>query len=182
MLMPFFLQKVMPLTAALAGAVLMAQSAVQTVVGPISGWLTDRLGAKRVTIVGLVLDAIGLFWLSTLRPDSSTTDVVMRSAFLGMGSGVFQTANNAAVMGSVRRQAYSTASGFLGTMRHLGTLTGTAVIGALFSARSAVHATGAGVLASAGGMAGGFRDGLLFIAGLYVLGALLATRQRADAR
>jgi EmrB/QacA subfamily drug resistance transporter len=181
-LMPFFLQKVMPLTAAVAGAVLMAQSAVQTVAGPISGWVTDRLGAKRVTIVGLALDAVGLAWLSMLRPDSTTADVVIRLAFLGMGSGVFQTANNAAVMGSVGRKSYSTASGFLGTMRHLGTLTGTAVIGAMFSARSSVYAGGTGVLATAGGMAGGFRDGLWFIAALYVLGALLATRQIDDAR
>ncbi len=181
-LLPFFLQRVMLMTAAAAGVVLMAQSAVQTVAGPISGWLTDHLGSKRLTIIGLVLDAAALLWLSALRPDSTNLDVIVRLAFLGMGSGVFQTANNSAVMGAVRREAYSTASGFLGTMRHLGTITGVAIVGGLFSIRSAVYAGGTGMLATSNGMAGGYRDGMWFVAGLYVLGALLATRQVEHAR
>jgi MFS family permease len=54
-------------------------------------------------------------------------------ALAGLGSGMFQTPNNSAVMGSVPAEYRGTASGVLATMRNTGMVLGVAVSGALFS-------------------------------------------------
>jgi sugar phosphate permease len=115
--------------------------------------------------------------LSGLSPTATDPAVVLRLVVLGVGFGLFQTANNCAVMGSVKRARIGTAGGFLGTMRHLGTITGVASIGAIFAARSAYHA----VEGETAGLTGGFRNALWVVAGICFLGAIISTIRGREA-
>jgi MFS family permease len=101
--LPFFLQGVLAYSPSEMGIRLMTQPIVQAVVGPLSGWLADRLEARLLTSVGLVVASLGILLLSGLSPAATDPAVVLRLVVLGVGFGLFQTANNYAVMGSVKR-------------------------------------------------------------------------------
>lgn len=71
--------------------------------------------------------------LSFLNMGTSSWYIVIAMILSGVGSGLFQSPNNSAVMGSVPAQHRGVASGTLSTMRNLGMVMGVAVSGALFS-------------------------------------------------
>ena len=171
--LPFFVQSVLGYSVTELGLMLMAQSAANSVVAPLSGWLTDWLGPRWLTSLGMALGALALILLGTLGTGVTYSAVVLRLVLLGVGLGFFSTPNNVAVMGSVRPDRFGTASGFMGTMRHLGTTLGLAAIGAVFSDRTAYHASLGNSAGETTGLAGGFQDVLWLVAGLYVLGSAL---------
>ena len=175
--LPFFVQIVMGYSVTELGLMLMAQSAANSVVAPLSGWLTDRLGPRLLTSLGLALGALALISLGALGPSATYSAVVLRLALLGVGLGLFSTPNNVAIMGSVSPVRFGTASGFMGTMRHLGTTIGLAAIGAVFSDRTAYHASLGESAGETTGLAGAFQDVMWLVAGLYVLGSALCLAQ-----
>ncbi|MCL4458803.1 MAG: MFS transporter [Chloroflexi bacterium] len=132
-LMPFFLQLVLGYTPVQAGVLLTPVSLVIAVVAPLSGWLSDRLGARLLSSLGLAINCLALFSLSQLSISSGYGDVLARLTLLGLGQGMFQSPNNSAVMGSVPRERYGLASGFLSMMRNLGMVGGVAVSGTILA-------------------------------------------------
>jgi len=58
-------------------------------------------------------------------------DVAWRLALFGFGTGIFQSPNTSAVMGSTPRPHLGVASGILATMRNVGMVLGIAVGGAV---------------------------------------------------
>ena len=47
---------------------------VLSVVAPISGHLSDKIGSEILTLIGLVLTTLGLLLMSTLNEQSSTNE------------------------------------------------------------------------------------------------------------
>jgi MFS family permease len=110
------------------------------VVSPISGWLSDRIGSRPLTLAGLALAITGYLLLGTLDLSTTGLGYVGRIACLGLGMGTFQAPNNSAIMGAVPRDKVGIASGLLSLTRTCGQTTGIAVIGALFAGRVYVRA------------------------------------------
>ncbi len=142
-LMPFYLQLVLGFDPLQAGLMLTPVSLMLAVVAPIAGRLSDRVGSRLLTTIGLSSTVVGLFWLSTLRADSTYPEVFVRLLLLGAGSGLFQSPNSSAVLGAVPRERLGIASGLLSAMRNLGMVLGTSASAAIL----------AGGLAAFGGMA-----------------------------
>jgi EmrB/QacA subfamily drug resistance transporter len=163
-LLPFLLQRVLGYTPVQMGLLLMAQPAVQIVSGPVSGWMADRWGARVPATIGYVLQVGTLLWLSMTNQSTSVALVVLKLALSGVGYGLSSTPNSAAVLGSVSRESGGAANGFMGTMRHIGMVTGVAVIGTLFATRSAHHASVLGSTDVVAGYAGGFHDAIRVLA------------------
>jgi len=72
--------------------------------------------------------------MSLLPASVSPSDVVWRLALFGLGTGIFQSPNNSAVMGCVPRPQLGIASGILATVRNIGMALGIAIGGALLYA------------------------------------------------
>ncbi len=132
-LLPFYLQLILHFTPAQVGLLMTPTSLMLAVVAPVSGWLSDRLGARLLSSLGLAIVALSLFGLSRLGSGSGYSDVLLRLVALGVGQGMFQSPNNSSVIGSVPRARYGVAGGFLSMMRNLGMVMGTAVAGNLLS-------------------------------------------------
>ncbi len=130
-LMPFYLQLALGYSPAQAGLLLTPTSLMLALLAPISGSLADRFGARLLSSAGLIISAIALFLLSQLTAASHYTDVLLRLILLGVGIGVFNPPNSAAVFGSVPRERYGVAGGFLSMMRNAGQVIGVAIAGAL---------------------------------------------------
>jgi EmrB/QacA subfamily drug resistance transporter len=106
-----------PLTAALA---LVPLSIVSSVVSPLGGTLSDRLGSRRPAMLGLVLQTLGLAALSTLQVGSTYLQVEVGLLLVGVGGGLFWTPNTSAVMGSAPPNRLGIAGATLATWRNSG--------------------------------------------------------------
>ncbi|MGH2457338.1 MAG: MFS transporter [Chloroflexota bacterium] len=106
-----------PLTAALA---LVPLSIVSSVLGPVGGSISDRLGARRPVAVGLIAQAVGLLILSTLQVGSSYLHVVVGLLMVGFGSGLFWAPSTSAAMGASPPNRLGIASATLATWRNTG--------------------------------------------------------------
>ena len=130
-LTPFYLQRVLRYAPGRVGLVMTAFPLATMAVAPFSGALSDRIGTKVLAATGALLCALGAFSLSQLPPTASWPDVVWRLALFGVGTGIFQSPNSSAVMGSAPRRYRGVASAILATMRNLGMVLGIATAGAV---------------------------------------------------
>ncbi|MCK5070448.1 MAG: MFS transporter, partial [Desulfocapsa sp.] len=131
-LMPFYLDYVLGLSARSIGLVMMAVPIAVFFVSPISGYLYDRIGARFLTTSGLALTAIALLLLCFLSSLSSPFDVAWRLVVLGAGQALFLSPNSAMVLKSVGPDQTGVSSGMLATARNLGMLVGVSLAGLLF--------------------------------------------------
>ncbi len=132
-LMPFFLQLALGYSPLHAGLLMTPTALAIVVVAPLSGWLSDRLGARLLSTWGMAINTATLFWLSTLTLKATYHDVLIRLIILGVGQGLFQSPNNSSVMGSAPRDRLGIASGFLAMMRTIGQVVGTALAGVILA-------------------------------------------------
>ncbi|MFW6070010.1 MAG: MFS transporter [bacterium] len=139
---PFYLELVLGYGPAQVGLMLSVVPIALGITAPISGSLSDRLGTRPITVVGLLILVLGYLTMSTLTTETSTFGFIVRFLPVGIGMGVFQSPNNSAVMGSAPRRHLGVASGLLAITRTLGQTTGIAVIGALWAARVFARAGG----------------------------------------
>ena len=63
---------------------------------PVAGRLADKLGARPLTVTGMVVVAGALGVLALTRPSDAL--LVAALAFIGLGLGLFTPPNNAAIM------------------------------------------------------------------------------------
>lgn len=141
-LIPFYLELVLGFPTGQVGLLMAVIPVGLGIVAPLSGALSDRVGTRPITVVGLLILATGYFTMSTLTAGTSVVGFIMRFLPLGIGMGVFQSPNNSAVMGAVPRRRLGIASGLLAITRTLGQTTGIALVGALWAARVFVYAGG----------------------------------------
>jgi len=119
-LMVFFLQGVKgesPIRAALA---ILPMPVVQSVLGPLGGYVSDLVGAKWPATAGLVLQGLATFVLSHLAPGSGYDLFLAGIVLMGLGGGLFWSPNTSAVMGSAPRLRLGVASATLATLRQCG--------------------------------------------------------------
>ncbi len=132
-LLPFYLIQGRGLDPASAGIILTAQPLVMAISAPISGTLSDRIGSWIPSTIGMGIMAIGLFLLSQLGHDSPLVFVGTALAIVGLGTGIFVSPNNSALMGSAPRHRQGIASGILATSRNVGMVLGVGLAGAIFT-------------------------------------------------
>src|SRR6185295_5097346 len=66
-----------------AGVRFLPSTLVIIVVGPIAGRLTDKIGARPLMTIGLVLTSLSLFWQSFLEVDTSYSFLIGAFALMG---------------------------------------------------------------------------------------------------
>jgi EmrB/QacA subfamily drug resistance transporter len=178
LLVPFYLTDVLYLSPSRIGLVLGAIPVTMGIVAPLSGTLSDRVGSRPVTVAGLSLMTIAYgtaaFWI-----ENTTTAiiVIIVGLVIGLGMGIFQSPNNSAILGSVAYDQLGVTSGMLTINRTTATVTGIAVLGTLWAARTSVYGgVGDAADAPAAAQAAGLADtmvvatvlvGLAFMLGLW---------------
>ena len=139
LLLPFYLQNVRGLNIQTVGLMLMVTPIALGIVAPLSGSLSDRVGSRPVTVVGLIVLVFGYLSMSTLGAETSLVGYVLRLFPIGLGMGIFQSPNNSAIMGAVPKRALGVASSLLAETRTLGNVVGVAVLGAIWATRAVTY-------------------------------------------
>jgi EmrB/QacA subfamily drug resistance transporter len=132
-LMPYYLFQGRGFTIAQAGLILIAQPLVMAVVAPISGTLSDRIGTRIPAVFGMAVLSAGLYLLSRLTGRSSIAAIMLSLAVVGLGTGVFISPNNSALMGSAPKTRQGIAAGILATSRNFGMVLGAGISVAIYS-------------------------------------------------
>jgi len=98
--------------------------------GPLSGWLSDRFGARPFSTLGLLLQALGFFLLTIIPLNFHYIWFALILFMVGIGQGMFSSPNTSSVMGSVPPEQRGVASGMRSTFQNSGTIVS---IGVFFS-------------------------------------------------
>jgi MFS family permease len=173
---PFYLSRALGLDTPRVGLVLSIGPLVAALTGVPAGRLVDRLGAPRMTILGLTAIAAGAILVSMISATRGVSGYLAAIVVITAGYALFQTANNTAVMTGVRPDQRGVVSGMLNLARNLGLLTGASVMGAVFALASATTEV---ATASAQAAATGMRVTFAIAATLIGLALTLAVASRA---
>ncbi|GAV22239.1 MFS transporter [Carboxydothermus pertinax] len=138
-LMPIYLQQLRQFSPEKAGMIMSVHPLLTMIVAPISGSLSDKIGSRILAPLGMIVMALGLFFISQLGPSATIVKMISTLMLIGLGSAIFQSPNNSTIMGSVPKNRLGTASGFLATMRNVGMVMGVAVAGAVFTGRKTYY-------------------------------------------
>lgn len=164
---PFYLQDVLRLSELDSGLILSAYPISMGIVAPISGWLSDRISYRPLGVAGMIITAAAMLLLTTLNQTSPILAVIILLCLLGTGLSVFQSPNNARVMGSVSRGQLGVASSTNALFRYIGLSSGTTFSMLIFSFASNLNI---------GSLSGGFHVGAFLhgITVVYVFDAVCA--------
>lgn len=181
---PFYLSRALGLDAAMVGLVLSAGPLVAAVTGVPAGRIADRFGARRMTLFGLIGIAVGSALLALMSTTLGIPGYVAPIMIITAGYGLFQTANNTAVMTAVHPDQRGLVSGMLNLSRNVGLITGASVMGAVFAhAAATIEVTTARPESVATGMRTTFVVGaiLIVVALAIAAGGLTPTTRNAHA-
>lgn len=133
MFIPFYLQMVLKLNTLSAGLLISFYPIATALVAPFSGWLSDKISYRPLTVAGLSINVIALAVMTTLGSGSSYVKIAVLMAAMGVGFGLFQSPNNSSVMGSVPKDRLGIAGGINALFRNLGMVSGITLSVMLFS-------------------------------------------------
>lgn len=88
--------------------------------GPISGWLSDKYGARVLSTLGMIIVGVGFLLLTTLPYDFNYAEFAAILYFIGLGNGMFASPNTASIMNSVPAKYRGVASGMRATLQNTG--------------------------------------------------------------
>jgi MFS family permease len=96
--------------------------------GPLSGWLSDRYGARGFSTSGMLLQTVGFLLLSRLPANFSYLPFMLILMTFGLGMGLFAAPNTTSIMNSVPAEHRGVASGMRATLQNSGALLSMSVI------------------------------------------------------
>jgi len=127
LLLSLYLQLVKGLEPEMVGLTLLPQPAVQAILSPFAGWLSDRIQARLLATIGMGVTGIGLALFTFLESSTSITFIMLNLALIGIGFAFFSSPNTNLLMSSVSNKDHGVASSILATMRQLGMITSTII-------------------------------------------------------
>jgi EmrB/QacA subfamily drug resistance transporter len=136
--LPFtiYLQSALGFSALKAGLTMAPSSVVMIILAPVLGRLTDKIGGKYILMTGLSLFAAGMGWAVLIAtPHSAWYDFLAPMIVAGLGMGGTFPPMTTVAMSEVDPRMAGAASGVLNTTRQVGSVIGTAAVGALLQNR-----------------------------------------------
>ncbi len=129
----------------------------------------NRFGPKAMTVTGLAILAVGMGWLSLIRPDGSfVVDVLPASLVAALGMSLAFIPSLDTAISSARPEEGGLASGIVNTSYQIGSALGLAAMTALAASY------GAAQLGNLSALTDGFSAAFLGAAGIAAAGAVLA--------
>src|SRR6266567_886092 len=133
--MTFYLENVHGLDPISAGVHLLPMTAMLIIGSPIAGTLISRTGPRIPIMAGMSMAAVAMFGLSHLAASASPNDTIVWFVLLGLGLSPVMVGATDIIVGNAPEQLAGVAGGLQSTAMQLGGTLGTAVLGAVMSAK-----------------------------------------------
>ena len=177
-LIPFYLENALNYSVQQVGLLVAMVPLALGITAPISGSLSDRVGSRSISVIGLAVTMVAFLIISTLTAETTAVGFMVRFFPLGVGVGLFQSPNNSSIMGNVPRDKLGVASSLLAVTRSLGQTVGFAVLGSVWAAlvfrASGEILPGGAESGSAEAIAAGIQGTALVSAGLAATALIIA--------
>ena len=107
LLIPFHLDRILGLPPSKIGLVMLAIPSSILVVSPLAGWLSDYIGARIISTLGLSISTLGALLLTTIQASTPPLIIAGQLMLVGLGQALFLSPNSASVLSHVEiaRQA-----------------------------------------------------------------------------
>ncbi|MCA8938462.1 MAG: MFS transporter, partial [Planctomycetes bacterium] len=130
-LINFQMQRINGFEKQLTGFVLVTSPIALSTWGPLSGWVSDRFGARLPRLLGICCSGAAVLWMGTLNAADGPWQVVARLALFATGMGLFQTPNNKITYDAIPQDVMAHVSSFNACIRMFCTALGTASVTAV---------------------------------------------------
>lgn len=141
-LLPLFMQELLGFTATQSGFALMPRTLVMLVCMPIVGKLYSRFSPAVFAGIGLVLSAVGQYFLSKLTLEAGSSQIIWAIGLQGVGMSMMLVPINTVAMAGIPRHRLADAAGMNSLLRQIGGSIGLAIFATLLS-RYGIQATSA---------------------------------------
>jgi MFS family permease len=131
--LPVFFDRVRQVGPRTVGQALLALTIAMMLGSLAGGRLAEIAGARAQALAGSLMTLAGLWWFSDLASLRAPSDAVAGMLLIGSGVGLTSPPAQAASMSVVDRAQSGMAGGMLSTLRYLGGVAGTTVLGALLT-------------------------------------------------
>jgi MFS transporter, DHA2 family, methylenomycin A resistance protein len=135
-LMSLYLQQLRGLSALGAGAAFLPMMLIGALLTPFSARLAEKLGARALIIIGLILMTAGLAAIAVTAPYMPVPGLALLMILTGLGGPLVMPPMTAVPLNSVPPHRAGTASGTFNTSRQVGGALAIAVFGALLASRA----------------------------------------------
>jgi MFS family permease len=162
-----YLQNILGYSPVQTGAAFLPLTILITLVAPIAGKTSDRIGSRGLMTAGMILIAVQLVLFSRLSTDSSFWSLFSGLVIGGIGMALTMTPSAAAATRSVPVDKAGVGSAVLNSARQVGGTMGIAVMGAIMAAEVGTDRTPEAFMR-------GFEAALLVAAAIAVVGAIVA--------
>jgi EmrB/QacA subfamily drug resistance transporter len=139
-LLPVYLQNLRGFTPLDAGLLLLPGAIVMAIMSPISGWIFDRIGARMLAIVGLVITVVTTWEFSKLTMDTPYSHILALYIFRMFGMSMLGMPIMTEGLNALPRHLYSHGTAMANTLRQVAASLGTAFLVTVMSNRSKFHA------------------------------------------
>ncbi len=129
-LLPFYLQEALGFDQTMTGIFLIVQPVMISIMGPISGFVSERVNARLQTTVGLLVQMAGLVLLALAVPNIPF--MALGVAIMGAGLSVFSVANGNFIMTSAPKEYMGVVSALINLARTTGFSVATALATTIF--------------------------------------------------
>jgi MFS family permease len=133
--MTFFMENVHGLDPVATGVRLLPMTAMLIVGAPLAGLVITKIGPRVPMVAGMLIAAVALFGLSRIGLASSLNDTILWFALLGLGLSPVMVGATEVIVGNAPVELAGVASGLQSTAMQVGGTIGTAVLGAVMSAK-----------------------------------------------
>jgi len=134
-LIPFYLKVILGFKPIIIGLLMSVIPIMMGIFSPISGALSDHFGSRPMTLLGLIVLFFGYITASTLNAQTDGLGFMIRILGIGIGTGIFLSPNNSAIMGAGPKNQLGIVSGLMAISRTLGQTAGISIIGTLWVIR-----------------------------------------------
>ncbi len=132
-LLPFYLELIMGYSTDFAGLIILIPSLIVIGVGPISGYISDRIGSRLPTVTAGFGLTLAVFLLYILNETMGLLFIFIALGIRAISEGMFTPANNKLVMSHSPKEKLGSVSSLLNTARYLGLVMGVVVFNAIFN-------------------------------------------------
>jgi predicted MFS family arabinose efflux permease len=176
-LLSIYLQMVKGYNADISGLILIAQPAMQAILSPIAGRLSDKRSPYKLASFGMALCAASLLSYVFMDADAPLWHILLNLTVVGIGFGFFSSPNTNAIMSGVSPQDYGVASSLLSTMRSMGQIASMAIITIIMNIRLRNTPID---MADKDSIVASMHNAFIVFAGICTVGVFISLNRKSD--
>jgi EmrB/QacA subfamily drug resistance transporter len=133
LLLPFYFEGVLKLSAAGAGMLLLVPSVVITITSPAGGYFADKHGAMKICSASSAIFLLSMVMISFFGIEATLPYILISLIIMGIGGGPFMSSGSSRIIEHADEENREIASGVMSTAIYFGSALGTALFTAIFT-------------------------------------------------